>query len=89
MNCNRQLSSEWLKAECRYCNGYGVSQDRDQAFLWFQKSAEKGFSDSQNYVGLAYDIGQGTPKNHTEARKWYELSAKQVVFRFKWRRVIG
>ncbi|MBQ5998823.1 MAG: sel1 repeat family protein [Treponema sp.] len=41
-----------------------------------KKLAETGHSQSQFFLGRCYARGEGIEQNWTEARKWYELSAK-------------
>jgi TPR repeat protein len=57
--------------------GTGVQKDVSQAFVWMQKSAEKGHADAQNMLGFMYQKGEGTPQDSVEAFHWYLLSAKQ------------
>ena len=42
-----------------------------------RKKAEQGDADAQFNLGLRYVSGEGVPKNHKEAVKWYRLSAEQ------------
>ena len=44
--------------------------------LW-QPLGEAGDADAQYNLGQAYRIGRGVPANAAEARKWFELAAKQ------------
>ncbi len=58
--------------------GFGVSEDKDLAKKWLEKSAEQGNSDAQSMIGYMYDNGliSGT-KNPVEAFNWYQKSAEQ------------
>jgi TPR repeat protein len=47
-------------------------------FQWLQEEADnKGCRYSQFYLGAFYDMEIGTPRNHVEAARLYELSSKQ------------
>jgi TPR repeat protein len=39
--------------------------------------AEKGDAKAQNNLGVMYDYGEGVPKDHAEAMKWYRRAAEQ------------
>ncbi len=60
-----------------YDNGYGVPQDREQAFYWYQRGAEAGFARAQYHLGFMYHYGFGTTRSQSEALKWYRLAADQ------------
>ncbi len=48
-----------------------------EAFEWCKKSAELGYTDGQNILGLMYYEGNGIDKNYIEALKWFIKSAEQ------------
>lgn len=60
-----------------YDNGYGVPQDREQAFYWYQRAADRGYAQAQYHVGFMYNHGFGTHRSQSEALKWYRLAADQ------------
>jgi len=60
-----------------YDNGYGVPQDREQAFYWYQRAADSGYAQAQYHVGFMYNHGFGTQRSQSEALKWYRLAADQ------------
>ncbi len=60
-----------------YANGYGVTQEYDQAAYWFRKAAEKGDDAAQFNLGVMYASGQGVPQNYAEAVSWYHKAARQ------------
>jgi hypothetical protein len=43
----------------------------------YRQLAERGNAWAQVQMGVAYQSGRGAPQNHTEAAKWYGLSAGQ------------
>ena len=71
------------KLGIHYYKGLGVKQDFQLSFSFFKKSADKGHSDSQFYIGKFYHIGNGAyfgspaSRSFFEALKWYELSSAQ------------
>lgn len=60
-----------------YLSGIGVRQDAAAAVSWYLKSANAGNAQSQFVVGVAYDSGQGIPKNKLRARYWLRQAAAQ------------
>ena len=62
---------------CCYAYGLGVERNLSEAFSWFQKSAEQGFSNAQLMVGYFYQYGICDKENQTVAEKWYKKSAEQ------------
>lgn len=60
-----------------YANGTGVSQDLDQAALWFRKAAEQGHVKGQFALGHCYTYGDGVPKDMMQAAEWFRKAAEQ------------
>ena len=60
-----------------YQNGYGVTQDYNEAVKWYRKSAEQGYAVGQYNLGAMYDNGYGVTQDYNEAVKWYRKSAEQ------------
>lgn len=64
-----------------YCyeNGYGVGQDRQLAFQWYMRGAnrEQPVVDSmaQYNLGRSYASGNGTPRDPVLAEKWLRRAA--------------
>ena len=58
-------------------HGYGVPQNKAEAFKWCRKAAEQGNSDAQNVLGNLYYYGEGVPKSKAEAFTWYRKAAEQ------------
>lgn len=54
-----------------------ITPDHKKAIYWWSQAANKGYADAQFLLGMAYDSGKAVPKNPVEARRWYELAAKQ------------
>ncbi len=42
-----------------------------------REAAEQGDADAQYSLGLIYANGQGVPRDHAEAAKWYRKAAEQ------------
>ena len=47
------------------------------AFSHYEKAAEKGNAEAQNWLAILYENGRGTKQNYAKAREWYEKSALQ------------
>ncbi len=60
-----------------YDNGYGVPQDRSQAFRLFERAAARGYASAQYHLGFMYHHGRGVQRSQAEAMKWYKLAAAQ------------
>ena len=59
----------------RYAMGTdGVTRDMDQAVSWWQKAADKGDAQSQNYLGQAYSQGEGIAQDLVQAHMWFSLA---------------
>ena len=52
-----------------YFKGFGVEQDYEVAVNWFNRAAERGFSESQINLAAMHENGRGTKKNRVEAYK--------------------
>lgn len=60
-----------------YDNGYGVAQDRAQAFRWFERAAGRGFAKAQYHLAFMYQHGRGVQRSQSEALKYYGMAAAQ------------
>ena len=60
-----------------YANGWGVTQDVDEAVKWYRKAAEQGDANAQCNLGFMYEEGRGVTKDDREAVKWFRKSAEQ------------
>lgn len=60
-----------------YDNGYGVPQDRAQAFRWFERAAGRGYANAQYHLGFMYHHGRGVQRSQSEALRLYRLAAAQ------------
>lgn len=52
-------------------------QALEEAFKYYERSANQGDKDGQYGLGTLYFAGEGVPQNFTEARKWFSLAAAQ------------
>jgi TPR repeat protein len=50
-------------------------QDYAQALIWYRKAAEKGHPRAEYNLGLAYQNGEGVPKDMAQAVAWYRKAA--------------
>ncbi len=60
-----------------YDNGYGVPQDREAAFRWFERAADRGYAKAQYHLGFMYHHGRGVQRSQSEALRWYHSAAAQ------------
>ncbi|MDD2717507.1 MAG: tetratricopeptide repeat protein [Candidatus Wallbacteria bacterium] len=61
----------------KYAKGEGVPKDYKQAMIWYQKSADQGYSPAQNSLGYIYLEGFGTPQDYKQAMLWFQKAAEQ------------
>ncbi len=57
--------------------GYGVTQDREEAVKWFRKAAELFIPEpeAQYMLGICYRDGLGVTQDRAEAVKWFRKAA--------------
>ena len=55
----------------------GVSPNLQTAVCWLRKSAEQGYSEAQNMLGVFYRKGLGVAKDDAEAVRWFRKAAGQ------------
>ena len=60
-----------------YYNGWGIDQNYNKAFGYFEKAAEKGDLEAQFNLGVMYQHGEGAAKDDLKAVEWYEKAADQ------------
>ena len=46
-----------------------------EAATWYRKAADRGDAAAQYNLGVAYDTGQGVPRDLVQAYKWYDVAA--------------
>ncbi|MDE0092402.1 MAG: tetratricopeptide repeat protein [Oligoflexia bacterium] len=56
------------------------TQNPEEAFKWFYKSASKNYMLAQIQIGDMYLNALGTPENQLEAIKWYKKASKHNSF---------
>ena len=55
--------------------GQMCGSDYEQAFSWFQKSAEQGYLSAQYGLGDCYYMGKGVAQDYSKAAAWYQKAA--------------
>ncbi len=61
-----------------YAQGlFGQEQNDAEAVKWIRMSADQGYMESQDTLGLFYHLGKHVEKDWAEAAKWYRLAAAQ------------
>ena len=58
-----------------YYNGDNVEMNKEEAFKWYKKAADKKFGQAQFNVGLMYYKGEGVSRDLNEAVKWLQYAA--------------
>ena len=56
--------------------GITVTEDKEAAVEWFSKAADQDFGPAQKDLGIACQLGEGTPKNYTHAVYWFRKASK-------------
>jgi TPR repeat protein len=62
-----------------YQSGLSAYDDKNYsvAFKAFTESAEQGNAKAQSYLGLMYFLGEGVPRNTSQAMAWLRKAAEQ------------
>jgi TPR repeat protein len=55
----------------------GAYYDKEKAYLYLSKAAERGIPDAQRMLGDCFKLGWGTLRNDVMALKWYIIAARQ------------
>ncbi len=63
----------------RFAEGKGVTQDLQQAIVWYQRSASQGYAPAQYRLGSMYERGLGLKADLARARIWYQRAAEQGI----------
>ena len=61
----------------RLAEGRGVTQDFEQAALWYQRAAARGFAPAQYRLATLLESGLGVSSDLSAARGWYLKAAEQ------------
>jgi len=66
-----------LQYELAFCylHGRGTTHNATQAAIWYRKSAEQGFAEAQNQLGLCYFNEIGVRLDKIEACAWWTVAA--------------
>ena len=62
-------------AQCNLGFLLGSEQKFEEAFRYYALSADQGFTDGENNLGICYRNGQGTEVDLGKARYWFERAA--------------
>ena len=60
-----------------YLNGYGVTQNYQEALKWHRLAANQGNAAAQYSLDVMYGNGKGVTQDYQEALKWDRLAADQ------------
>jgi uncharacterized protein len=61
-----------------YETGRGVQQDNAEAFRWYSRAAEQGYSKAQWTLGIMYVNGSGVPQDYVQAHAWFNRAARSA-----------
>lgn len=59
-----------------YTEGRAVTEDPEQAAIWYERAAAQGFAPAQYRLGNLYENGRGVAKDLEQARLWYQRAAE-------------
>lgn len=51
--------------------------NKEEAFSYFSKSASKNFAEGQNWLGICYYYGYGTPKDYSKSTQYFQMAANK------------
>lgn len=55
-----------------YANGFGVEQNYQKAFEWFEQSANQGDIEALYNLGIMYQNGQGVKQDDKKSKEIFE-----------------
>ena len=61
----------------RYYYGTGTEKDYTKAVKYFQKAADQGLANAQDYLALCYYYEQGIAQDYEKAAQWWQKAADQ------------
>ena len=67
-------------ANCYFNGNGGAEQDYQAAFLWYEKSAKKGYAPAQFMTAICYLYGGGVNANWAMAMKWADKALKKHFY---------
>jgi TPR repeat protein len=74
---DQEVPEAQLRVGELYANEQGAYYDKEKAYLYLSKAAERGIPDAQRLLGDCHKLGWGTPRNNILALKWYIIAARQ------------
>jgi TPR repeat protein len=60
-----------------YAKGYGIAQNKEQAFQWFKKAADGGDVEASYNLAVCYGNGRGVAKDDMERVRWLKKAAER------------
>ena len=63
-----------------YDFGWGVSEHRDMACVWYKKAALSNMPGAMQQLGQCYQYGTGIEQNNKEAILWYTKAYEQGIY---------
>jgi len=63
-------SQAQYKLGLMYELGMGIDKDLNQAFAWYQKSADQEYAKAQYNLGIFYALSKGVEKDIEQSKYW-------------------
>jgi len=77
MAADQEVPEAQLRVGELYYQEQGAFYDKEKAYLYLSKAAERGIPDAQRMLGDCHKLGWGTLRNDVMALKWYLIAARQ------------
>lgn len=77
--CQNELAQNPNNAELQFYLGtaYYLEENYTQAIEWYTKSANQGYAEAQNDLGMMYRDGRGITQDYTKAHELFVKSSNQ------------
>lgn len=72
-----EFTSQFFLARIYEIGGYGIQQNIQKAFHWYEKSAENGLDEAMVYYGLLIMKNEGNPANYKKGVDLFRSAADQ------------
>ncbi|MGV3755262.1 MAG: tetratricopeptide repeat protein [Verrucomicrobiota bacterium] len=77
MAADQEVPEAQLRVGELFYQEQGAYYDKEKAYLYLSKAAERGIPDAQRMLGDCFKLGWGTLRNDVLALKWYIIAARQ------------
>ncbi len=73
---NQNDAQAQYKLGLMYELGMGIEKDLNQAFAWYQKSADQANAKAQYNLGIFYALAKGVEKDIEQSKYWIRAANK-------------